>query len=366
MKIARVEAIAVALPMAKPMKMAGVEIRSADNLIVRVEGADGSVGWGEAASAPHMTGETVESMTAAVRHLAPGIEGRDSRELDAITSDWEFALHGNSAAKSALEMAITDLTAREAGVPVWKLLGGQRRSRVPVLWLIGTGSAEGDLAEARARKAGGYVAYKIKVGTDGAAADAARTLALCEALGGGNLISADANQGYTREQALEYLRACAGSRLDFLEQPLRAKDLAGLAELARASRIPIGGDEGIHSLDDIRRHREHGAAGVSLKTIKLGGLGPVIEAGRLCDALGIRVNLACKVAESSIATAAMLHLAAAIGSCDWGVSLTNQYLADDVSAQPVRVIDGHAAVPAGAGLGIEVDEARVRSYRRPL
>lgn len=366
MKIERIEAIAVALPMAKPMKMAGVEIRTADNLIVRVEGADGSVGWGEAASAPHMTGETVESMTAAVRYLAPGLEGRDSRDLAAIASYWEFALYGNSAAKSALEMAISDLAAREAAVPLWKLLGEQRRKRVPVLWLIGTGSAAGDLAEARARKAGGFVAYKIKVGADGAANDAARTLAICDALGAGNLISADANQGYTREQALEYVRACADSRLDFLEQPLRAKDLAGLAEVARASRIPIGGDEGIHSFDDIRRHREHGAAGVSLKTIKLGGLGPVLEAGRLCDALGLKVNLACKVAESSIATAAMLHIAAAIESCDWGVSLTNQYLADDVAVRPVRVIEGHAEVPAGAGLGIEVDEARVRGYQRPL
>ena len=132
LKIKRIEAIAVALPMAKPMKMAGVEIRTADNLLVRVEAADGSVGWGEAASAPHMTGETVESMVAAVRYLAPAIEGRNVEDLPSIESDWAFAMYGNHAAKSAIEMALQDLTAKAAGIPAWKLFGEQRRERMAV------------------------------------------------------------------------------------------------------------------------------------------------------------------------------------------------------------------------------------------
>jgi muconate cycloisomerase len=133
LKIKRIEAIAVALPMAKPMKMAGVEIRTADNLLVRIEAADGSVGWGEAASAPHMTGETVESMVAAVRYLAPAIEGRNVEDLPSIESDWAFAMYGNHAAKSAIEMALQDLAAKAACIPAWKLFGEQRRERMAVL-----------------------------------------------------------------------------------------------------------------------------------------------------------------------------------------------------------------------------------------
>ena len=87
------------------------------------------------------------------------------------------------------------------------------------------------------------------------------------------LISADANQGFTTEQALTYIRAVKGSGLDFFEQPVEADDLAGMASVAAATDIAIGADEGIHSLEDIKRHHEHKAArGVSLKAIKLGGI----------------------------------------------------------------------------------------------
>ena len=80
----------------------------------------------------------------------------------------------------------------------------------------------------------------------------------------------------------------------------------------------------------------------------------------------MKVNLACKVAESSIAAAAVLHLAAAVPAVDWGVSLTSQYLADDVVRVPLAIANGHADVHAGPGLGVEVDEARVRKYQRKL
>jgi muconate cycloisomerase len=78
----------------------------------------------------------------------------------------------------------------------------------------------------------------------------------------------------------------------------------------------------------------------------------------------MKVNLACKVAESGIGTAAVLQLAAAIPSLDWGVSLTSLYLAEDIVRTPLSFAGGHATVPPGAGLGIEVDEARVRRYQR--
>ena len=96
--------------------------------------------------------------------------------------------------------------------------------------------------------------------------------------------------------ALPKVRKSAG--LDFIEQPLAAHDLDGTAEVARATRVPVSADEGIHSLADIERHHATGAArGASLKTIKLGGLGAVMTAGRRLDALGMHVNLAGKIAE---------------------------------------------------------------------
>jgi L-alanine-DL-glutamate epimerase-like enolase superfamily enzyme len=236
-----------------------------------------------------------------------------------------------------------------------------------VLWLIGTGSTDGDVEEARKKLAAGFVAYKIKVGVGDPLVDAERTRRICDVLGKGHLICADANQGYSVDQAIAYVKAVENTALDFFEQPVAAHDLAGMTRVAAATRIPIGFDEGLHSADDLVRHHEARAArGVSLKTIKLGGMRGVYQAAELCLSLGMKVNLACKVAESGIAAAAMLHLAAAVPSVDWGVSLTSQYLADDVVRTPLAIANGHADVPTGPGLGVEIDEARVRRYQRTI
>lgn len=366
-RIKSIEAIAVRLPMAKPMKMAGVLIASADNVLVKIETDSGHVGWGEAASAPLMTGETMEGMTAAVRHMAPALLNCSLASIADATSILDNAMYGNNAAKAAMEMAWHDALGKALGKPVYELLGGARRMRVPTLWLIGTGTSDGDVDEAKRKAAEGYVAFKIKVGVEAPQADAERTRRICAVLGSGKLISADANQGFSVDGALQYVKAVADTQLDFLEQPVRGSDLAGMAKVAAASRLSIGFDEGIHSIGDIARHHEMQAArGGSLKAIKLGGMKPVHQAAMMCDSLGMKVNLACKVAESSIGTAAVLHLAAAIPSCAWGVSLTSQYLADDVARAPLAYADGHANVPTGPGLGVEVDETRVRRYAQKI
>ena len=362
-KIKRVEAIAVRLPMAKPMKMAGVLIESADNVLVRLETDGGHVGWGEAASAPTMTGETMESMTIAVRYMASALSGCALASLADAGALLDRAMYGNTAAKAAMEMAWHDALGRALGRPVYELFGAKRRDQVPVLWMLGTGDADADVREAQEKLAAGYGAFKIKVGVATPQADAERTRRICAALGRGKLICADANQGYTVDEALDYVNAVADTSLDFLEQPVSGTDLEGMAKVAAATRLPIGCDEGAHSIADIARHHETKAAsGGSLKAIKLGGLKAVHQAAVLCDSLGLKVNLACKVAESSIGTAGVLHLAAAIPKLDWGVSLTSQYLAEDISRMPLAFAGGQATVPGGPGLGIEVDEARVRKY----
>lgn len=367
MNIKRIEPIAVSIPMVKPVRMSFEEVRAANNVLVRLEAADGVVGWGEAGSAPTMTGETLEGMVAAVRHLAPRLEGMDAEDIAAVMACSDRYLYGNRAAKSAIEMALHDALGKTRSQPACELLGGKRRNRVPLLRLIGTGKGTAaDVEDALKHKAAGYVAFKVKVGVGDPLEDAERTRKVCEALGnGGLLVCADANQGWNPEQAAAYVRAVADTTLAFFEQPVPAADLEGMARVARASRITIGADEGLHSMDDIRRHHEAGAArGGSLKTIKLGGMEPVCGAARLFEELGWKVNLACKMAESSIAAAAMMQVAAAVPAIDWGVSLTHPYLTDDLVRQPVAISGGHAELPPGAGTGIEVDEAKVRRYAR--
>jgi o-succinylbenzoate synthase len=362
--ITKIEPIAVSLPMIKPVIMAGEEVRRADNVLVRLEADTGLVGWGEAASAPTMTGETVASMVAAVRYLTPVLAGRAADDIGGALAAMDGRMYGNHGAKAAIEIALHDLVGRATNRPAHALLGDKRRSRMSILGVIGGGDLESDLHDAGKKKGDGFAAFKIKVGVDTPARDAERTRLLCNILGADVLISADANQGFGAAQAIAFVRAVAGAGLDFFEQPVAADDLAGMAAVATATDIAIGADEGIHSLADISRHHERKAArGVSLKAIKLGGMRAVVEAARLCDRLGMQVNISCKTGESSIAGAAVLHIAAVIPEIAWGLTLTNAGLGDDVTSHPIRIRNGCADVLDRPGLGIDVDENRVLRHR---
>jgi muconate cycloisomerase len=366
-KIKTIETIAVRLPMKKPVQMAGETVAKADNVFVRIEADSGAVGWGEAAAAPTMTGETIAGMMAAIELLTPKLLGRAPYDFAGAAATMDVQLYGNSGAKAAIDIALHDLVGRASGRPVYALFGVKRRSRFAVLAVIGSEDAAADLHNAQARWNAGYRAFKIKVGLGTPEADAVRTSMLCQALKrqaqGGEpcLVCADANQGFSVDGALTFVRGIGDCGLDFFEQPVSAHDLDGMSRVATASAVPIGADEGIHSLDDIARHHERKAArGVSLKAIKLGGLSGLFAASRLCGELGMQVNISCKTGETSLASAAALHLAAVAPATAWGLTVTNDGLAEDVTATPLAVTDGHVEVPERPGLGIDVDEHRLR------
>lgn len=360
--VRRIEAIPVALPLKAPMKMAGITITKAENLLVRVESADGAVGWGEAPSAPTMTGDTLGGLVAAVRdHLAPLLTAKDAR-ID-HRPILQRALVGNTGAHSAVEMALRDLTCRVAGTRLIDTAQARpARRKVTPMWLLGNATAEQDIAEAQERRAQGFNFFKLKIGVKPITVEIAAAHAIRRALPDATLC-ADANCGLTLAAARRYAERTREAFLAFIEQPLPADDLAGLKALTRVSRTPIGMDESIQSLADIEAVKRAGAKGVSLKLIKLGGFAQAIAAGKLCRKLGLKINVAAKIAESSIGTAAAVHLACAVPNVDWGVSLTNLYLAEDIVRTPIAVREGAVALPDGSGLGIEVDEAAVARFR---
>jgi muconate cycloisomerase len=362
MKITDITPIAIALPMTRPLKMAGLVFDSSDNVLVRITTDNGLVGWGEASASPTMTGETVESMMAAIRYLAPFFIGRDPSEFADNLALMNFRLYGNASAKTVLEMAFYDLAGKVAQKPVAELLGSVRRTRMPVLWMLASGKLDEDLADGREKLDAGFKSFKIKVGTNPVADDIERAHEVRKLVNGGVQLSSDANQGWSREDAIAFVEG-VGDTLDFIEQPIMGDDVEGMAEVQRHAKAPIGADEGLHSVKDIRLHKEMGAAqGGSLKMIKLGGVTRAYEAACLCDELGMHVNMAGKVAESSISSAAVLHISAAAPSLDWGLSITKQYVAKDLVRNPIVIEAGEAILPDGAGLGVEVDEDAVQEF----
>src|ERR1043165_7727155 len=228
----RIDAIPVALRLKAPMKMAGITITKAENLLVRVEAASGEVGWGEAPSAPTMTGDTLGGLTAAVRdHLAPLMIGKDARGDHRPML--QRALVGNTGAHSALEMALLDLAGRAGNMRLIDLVARPLRTRVAPMWLLGNATPGEDIAEAKDKQAQGFDFFKLKIGVKPIAAEIAAAHAIRAALPDATL-RADANCGLTLAAARRYAERTGEAKLAFIEQPLAADDLAGLKALARS------------------------------------------------------------------------------------------------------------------------------------
>ena len=197
-----VKAIRVALPLAKPMLMAGTRIETAENVLVRIEAADDTVGWGEATSAPTMTGDLAESLVAAVRHLTPLLIEQDARMHALLARRCLNAMHGNGGANTAIDMALLDLVGRQMDMPTIEFLGGPLRDTVTPMWLLGNPSVVDDLEEAKAKRAAGFIFFKLKVGIKPVAEEIGAAALLRKEPGPDVLLCADANAGLELSRAL--------------------------------------------------------------------------------------------------------------------------------------------------------------------
>ncbi|MFT6497732.1 MAG: mandelate racemase/muconate lactonizing enzyme family protein [Alphaproteobacteria bacterium] len=363
-RIKTIDTLIVNVPLKNPIKMAGVVLEYCDNTVVRITDYDGNVGWGEAPFAPLFNGETSIGMVAAIDFMKHKLLEQEILNMKDIEQKIESTIYGNHGAKSAIDMAIMDLMGKVEEKPLYEMLGGRKRDNVPMIWLIAGSSNEMELARERAEE--GFVAFKVKVGTNKADVDLKRSATARKIIGDGPKVSADANQGYSPDQAIEFAREAGNIGLDFFEQPVNGFDLDSMVECNKVSTIPIGADEGLHSMSDIQKHYDLGAAqGGSLKLIKFGGTNQLMAAGNLMYSLGMNINLAGKAANTSIGSAATAHLSIALPSLQWDVSISSQYLSDDIVKSPVKVINGHIITPNdGPGLGVVVDEEKIAKYKK--
>ncbi len=362
--IKRIDAIPIAIPLKKPVSMAGVRIEISYDLLVRVEAANGLVGWGEASVAPTMTGDVLPGMVAAVNdHLAPLVVGKDALKRAELAQRCAHALHHNGGAKCAVDAAIADLAGRHLNVSMSDLYGGALRDSITAMYLLGNPKIEDDIAETQQKIREGYRFFKLKVGIKDPFDEADAAVAIRRAIGRDVVLCADANMGMNFRNARIFVERSREADLLFLEQPLRDDDYDGMAALARISPVPLNGDESLGNVATIIAMARAGSIqGANLKTIKLGGVSATAHAMSVCGALGLNINLACKVAETSVGAATIIHMGCVAPNVNWGVSITNHYLVDDIVKHPIRIDNGTMARPTGAGHGVEVDEAQVARY----
>ncbi|MFD2427268.1 muconate/chloromuconate family cycloisomerase [Sphingobium scionense] len=361
-----VETFIVDIPLRRVHKLSRAVLTHQSYLIVRLTTADGVQGIGEATvpGGPWWSGESVEAMRALfLNHIAPLLDGRDIFSANAIMAEIDQVAYANAALKSAVETALLDATARTLSIPMSGLFGGRIADALPVLWVLATGELEADVAEAQAKiDAGLHRRFKIKVYRGDPGDDARRAVETASAIG--CPCSIDLNEAWSFADSTRALAVLDGSGVDILEQPLPRADLPGLADLARRSSLAIMADESACSTTDmISVIRERAASYVSLKISKAGGPSRMLAIARMAQAAGINL-FGGTALDSSIGTAANLQCCSTLPLAGGTELFMPLLLADDILEEPLIYRDFCVEVPSGVGLGVTIDDAKLRHYER--
>jgi L-alanine-DL-glutamate epimerase-like enolase superfamily enzyme len=315
--ITAIDVIPVKLPLREPFVISYATYPDVRSVLVCLRSSDGLVGWGEATPDPNVTGETWSGTAATLRDdLAPALIGRDARDREAALLALDARVEGVPSAKAALDMALHDLLGHALGTPVWALLGGRSKPHLTISRVVSLKAPETMAEDAAKHVADGFRTVKVKVG-DGTnwRLDAARIAAVRAAIGPDIGLKIDANQGWeTAGVAIAAIHAILPHHPDYVEQPVAWLDLEGLAEVRRQTGATIMVDEGCHGPRDVLRVAALRAADlVNIKLMKFGGLLGALRLNAIAETAGIVAQIGTMV-ESSIASAAGLHLALALSN----------------------------------------------------
>jgi L-Ala-D/L-Glu epimerase / N-acetyl-D-glutamate racemase len=350
MRIESVETVRVSIPLYRPFVTAVRRTDHVESVLVQVRDTDGRCGWGEASHNPRVTGETSASVVAAIdAGLRDAVLGREPLDLAATSQAIASAVHGNASAKAAVDVAVHDLAARQAGVPLRVFLGGTRSS-IPTDVTLSVGDASELGEEAVRRRYEGFDILKVKLdGRD----DLQRLRAIRDGAGPGMRMRVDANQAWTPQQAISLITAMEDEDLpvELVEQPVPAGDLDGLARVTQHVVTPILADESVRTASDVIEIARRGAADlVNLKLAKCGGLGPARAFLSVADACGLGVVIGSML-ESHVACGAAAQLAAA---CEHVPDLDPPYLLRRSPVVGGMRTDGPSLIlPDAPGSGIE-------------
>jgi muconate cycloisomerase len=330
--------------------------------IVKITTNAGILGWGEVAPWSVFTGTAEANATGIHHYLRPHLIGADPLQVSALMRRVERALTGHSEAKAAVEMALLDIAGKHFGAPVAQLLGGYYRREVPLSVSIANPDFEEDCAFAKQLAAGGISIFKVKTGFASHREDIRRLERLRADLPAHVDLRVDYNQGLEPWDAVRRLRDIEVFRPTFIEQPVRRDERAALAAITRALDTPIMADESVFTpAEAIEMVRGQIADLVSVKIMKSGGIARAREIAAIAEAGGIAAY-GGTMFEGGLASAAGLHMVAATPNISLGAEFyTSTFvLGAEILRTPIAIRNGASLVPTGPGLGVDVDEERVR------
>ena len=365
--IARIEVFPVAYAVTAHFKFFTRPERPA--VFVKVTSEAGACGWGQSVPLPTWSYETVESVVAALdRYIAPALVGREASDIAGAHAAMNRAIApsfstGMPIAKAGVDLALHDLAGRVQGKSLAALWGRRPLDRVVVSWTVNPSRLDEIETLVEQGRARGYAHFNVKVSPD-----PAFDLELCRRvrrLAPQAFLWADANGGYDLKAALEVAPQLARAGVNVFEQPVAANRLTGFRELKKQGALPIILDEGVVSSVELEEFFQLGLLdGVAMKPARTAGLW---DARRQVEFLERNhlMFLGSGLTDPDVALAAAVQLYAAYGLTHPAALNGPQFLEGSFLRTPLAVVGGAIATPSGPGLGVEVDEERVRAAAAP-
>lgn len=321
-------------------------------LVVRVETEGGAIGLGETICLL----EFIEPVLA--KTVIPLAIGEDACNIERLLKKMEGAgyYHHKRAlvmALCAVEMACWDIVGKAAGMPLFRLWGGEYRDHIPLVAYLQAGDVERIAEEAASYVERGFRTVKIKLGMD-EQRDIDLVRAVREAVGPKVKIRGDVNGAWSIGTAKRQLRKLAAFDLEYIEQPLPLEDLRGHAHLRQNCGVPIALDESAYTLQDVHAIVAAEAADVVLlDPHEAGGMLSARKQAAVCEAAGIPVTLHSG-GELGVSLAAYLQFAATVPNLT--LAMDTQYLnmSADIVRTPHQEQGGSMVPPRAPGLGVEL------------
>ncbi|MCY0909135.1 MAG: dipeptide epimerase [Sulfobacillus thermotolerans] len=338
------------LPLVTPFRTSLREVTAVDDVRVTLVADSGHQGLGSASPTAAITGETTAGIVAAIReYLLPALYGRDLDDRNATYQAVQDALQHNTSAKAAVDIALHDLYARFDDMPLVRQLGG-KGTTVLTDATVSLDTTETMERQALSLVAQGFSQLKIKVGgRDGD--DAVRVRRIREAVGGSVRLWIDPNQAWSVRETLSQAEALGPYGVEFIEQPLPASDMRGMAEVRSRSALPICADEAVYEPLDLQRLLDLRAADIlNVKLMKAGGLtrGALLLAWAQAAGLHLMVG---SMMEGPASVSAAAALAQAY-QCHY-VDLDAGYFLHEAKAQGgIRYEHGAIVFPDKPGLAL--------------
>lgn len=377
MDVVAAEAVHVRLPLRRAVKHASAVRTETDNLLVRVQLADGSVGWGEGVPREYVTGETVDTALALLkrtdlraqlgvcRTFVDAVGACERLTLPAVPGDAR-GVAGN-AARCALELALLDAYGRRFGEnlsTVTRLAAPDLfdpRPRVQYSGVILSAKGWKARVAAVGQRVYGFAALKVKVGVAGSD-DARRLRTIRRCVGPGIDLRVDANEAFPAADAVGHIRALLPARVSSVEQPVAHEDAAALPGIRKAAGVPVVLDESLCSMVDAELAHANGwCDAFNLRLSKCGGFIPTLRLAEFARAGGLWVQLGCQVGESGVLSAAGRHFATSVRDVRHREgSFDRRLLHDWLTEEDVTFgRGGFAPALTGPGTAVTPDPARV-------